>query len=189
MSFVFFCVANPVFIYMLSLLFDNDAKASVLIRVSYFGLGSVAPLIQRVLYVIDNPRCWYWADWLKRYYVWAPIFNLCDAYISITNKDLIAIVKKKSPADFKAYHWECAGEPWYWTGVFLGLSFLILLLAEMGYFDFLQQPVLIPIQKFARWGIKKLYRKKKNWAYSIKRDYTLDSGVSDDARDKELINF
>ena len=137
-GFVFFCVANPVFIYMLSLLFDNDAKASVLIRVSYFGLGSVAPLIQRVLYVIDNSLCWWWADWLKRYYVWAPIFNLSDAYISITNKDLIAIVKKQSPENFKAYQWECAGEPWYWTGVFLAISFLIVLLAEMGYFDFLQ---------------------------------------------------
>jgi NhaP-type Na+/H+ and K+/H+ antiporter len=83
-AFALFCVANPVFIYALSLLFDNDAKASVLIRVSYFGLGSVAPLVQRVLYVINNPECWEWADWLKQFYVWAPIFNLCDVYISIT---------------------------------------------------------------------------------------------------------
>ena len=57
-AFGLFCIANPIFIYAVSLLFDNDAKASVLIRVSYFGLGSVAPLIQRILYVIDNPRCW-----------------------------------------------------------------------------------------------------------------------------------
>lgn len=64
-AFGLFCVANPIFVYAISLLFDNDAKASVLVRVSYFGLGSVAPLIQRVLYVIDNPECWRWADWLK----------------------------------------------------------------------------------------------------------------------------
>ena len=44
-AFAVFCVANPIFIYAISLLFENDAKASVLVRVSYFGLGSVAPLI------------------------------------------------------------------------------------------------------------------------------------------------
>jgi hypothetical protein len=44
-AFAVFCIANPIFIYAVSLLFDNDAKASVLVRVSYFGLGSVAPLI------------------------------------------------------------------------------------------------------------------------------------------------
>jgi|LakMenE18May11ns_1017448.scaffolds.fasta_scaffold9928758_2 hypothetical protein len=40
-----FTVANPLFIYAISLVFDNDAKASVLIRVSYFALGGVAPLV------------------------------------------------------------------------------------------------------------------------------------------------
>ena len=42
---LWFCVCNPIFIYAVSLLFDNEAKASVIIRVTYFGLGSVAPLI------------------------------------------------------------------------------------------------------------------------------------------------
>ena len=79
-----FVVANPMFIYALSFIFDNDAKASVLVRVGYFLVGGVAPLIQQVLYVIDNPDCWDWADWLKRYYIFFPIFNLNDAYINIT---------------------------------------------------------------------------------------------------------
>lgn len=83
-AFCLFTVANPLFIYAVSLAFDNDAKASVLIRVSYFVLGGIAPLVQRVLYVIDNPHCWQWADYLKRYYVFCPIFNLNDAYINIT---------------------------------------------------------------------------------------------------------
>lgn len=81
---LFFCVCNPIFIYAISLLFDNESKASVIIRVSYFALGSVAPLVQRVLYAIDNSIVWRWADYLKRYYVWAPIFNLADAYVALT---------------------------------------------------------------------------------------------------------
>lgn len=99
-AFAMFTVANPLFIYAISLVFDNDAKASVLIRVSYFAIGGVAPLVQRVLYVIDNPRVWDWADYLKRYYVFCPIFNLNDAYINISNRKIIALVKKQDPDHF-----------------------------------------------------------------------------------------
>ena len=99
-AFAMFTVANPLFIYAISLVFDNDANASVLIRVSYFAIGGVAPLVQRVLYVIDNPRVWDWADYLKRYYVFCPIFNLNDAYINISNRKIIALVKKQDPDHF-----------------------------------------------------------------------------------------
>jgi len=50
----------------------------------------------------------------------------------------------------------------YWMKLFLAISFVILLLAELGCFDFLSQPFLVPLQKFVRWGCRKLQRKKKN---------------------------
>jgi hypothetical protein len=73
--------------------------------------------------------------------------------------------------------------------VFLAFSFVILLLAELGLFDFLSRPFLTPLKKFIRWGFRKLQRKKKNWNYSIKRDFNIDSGVDDEVKDKELIDF
>lgn len=157
-----FTVANPLFIYAISLVFDNDAKASVLIRVSYFALGGVAPLVQRVLYVIDNPRVWDWADYLKRYYVFCPIFNLNDAYINISNRKIIALVKKQDPDHFLPYQYECAGEAMQWMTIFLVTSFVVLVMNEIGWFDFLGRPIIDPLQKFVKWGFRKLQRKKKN---------------------------
>jgi hypothetical protein len=84
--------------------------------------------------------------------------------------------------------WDCAGEPLAWMALFLGVSFLIVLFAEIGYFDFCSRPVLTPLKKFLEWGIKKLQRKRKHQGYSIKKDFNQDSGVEEHV-DKELISF
>lgn len=77
----------------------------------------------------------------------------------------------------------------YWMELFLAVSFVTLLLAELGCFDFLSQPFLVPLQKFVRWAFRKLQRKKKNISYNIKKDFNIDSGVDDEVKDQELIEF
>jgi hypothetical protein len=98
-----------------------------------------------VLYVIDNPRVWDWADYLKRYYVFCPIFNLNDAYINISNRKIIALVKKQDPDHFLPYQYECAGEAMQWMTIFLVASFIVLVMNEIGWFDFLGSPIIDPL--------------------------------------------
>lgn len=42
--FFWFSLANPLCIYILSFIFDSDAKASVIIRVFYVVVGGAAPI-------------------------------------------------------------------------------------------------------------------------------------------------
>lgn len=77
----------------------------------------------------------------------------------------------------------------YWLKVFLKFSFAILVLGECGVFEILSGPIVVPINKFVNWGFRKLQRKKKNWGYSIKKDFGVDSGVDETVKDKELIDF
>lgn len=98
-------------------------------------------------------------------------------------------MKKQDPKTFTSYQLECAGEAMQWMQIFLAISFVILLLAEKGLFNFFSQPLLVPLAKFARWGFRKLQRKKRYSSFSIKRDFNIDSGLENDKKDKEMINF
>lgn len=42
--FLFFCLANPLFLYSISFLFDTDSKGSILVRMFYFTMGAIMPL-------------------------------------------------------------------------------------------------------------------------------------------------
>lgn len=42
--FFIFSLVNPIFVYVLSFLFDTDSKASVFVRIFYFAIGGVAPI-------------------------------------------------------------------------------------------------------------------------------------------------
>ena len=42
--FFIFSLVNPIFVYMLSFVFDTDSKASVFVRIFYFAIGGVAPI-------------------------------------------------------------------------------------------------------------------------------------------------
>jgi len=42
--FFWFALVNPLFIYCVTFVFDNDALASIILRIFYFVLGGVAPI-------------------------------------------------------------------------------------------------------------------------------------------------
>jgi hypothetical protein len=83
-------------------------------------------------------------------------YKVSVGFSKFFSKELIALVKKVDPDTFEPYQWECAGEAMYWMKVFLVVSLVILMLAELGLFDFLSRPFLTPLQKFIRWGFRKL---------------------------------
>lgn len=88
-----FSFVNPLFVYVLSWLFENDVQASVLVRVLYFAFGGAAPIAIQVLQVI-NRECIEWAAWLKQYFYYWPIYNLNFGYLSISNRKMIELLKK-----------------------------------------------------------------------------------------------
>ena len=47
--FFIFSLANPIFVYLISFIFDTDSKASVFVRIFYFALGGVAPIAIQIL--------------------------------------------------------------------------------------------------------------------------------------------
>ena len=73
--------------------------------------------------------------------------------------------------------------------IFMVVSFVVLVMNEIGWFDFLGTPLIDPLQKFVKWGFRKLQRKKKNSIYSIKKDFNVDSGMDEERNDRELISF
>ena len=80
-----FCLANPVFIYAISFFFDQDAKASVIVRVFFFVFGGVAPIAIQILEVV-NKRTKEIGDELKIYFIYVPVYNLTFGYLSIINR-------------------------------------------------------------------------------------------------------
>ena len=53
--FFIFSLTNPIFVYLISFIFDTDSKASVFVRIFYFALGGVAPIAIQILQVV-NPK-------------------------------------------------------------------------------------------------------------------------------------
>ena len=47
--FFIFSLVNPIFVYMISFVFDTDSKASVFVKIFYFALGGVAPIAIQIL--------------------------------------------------------------------------------------------------------------------------------------------
>lgn len=81
--FLYFSLANPIFIYAISFIFDTDFKASVFVRMLYFVFGAVAPIAITILKVC-NPETQEIAGWLSEYFEPWPIYNLNHAYLGIT---------------------------------------------------------------------------------------------------------
>ena len=47
--FFIFSLVNPIFVYMISFVFDTYSKASVFVKIFYFALGGVAPIAIQIL--------------------------------------------------------------------------------------------------------------------------------------------
>ena len=43
---------------------------------------------------VINRECIEWADWLKQYFYYWPIYNLNFGYLSISNRKMIELLKK-----------------------------------------------------------------------------------------------
>ena len=60
-----FSLANPLSIYIVSFIFDSDAKASIIMRVFYAVLGGAAPIAMQILMVFNTETRKIWAPWLE----------------------------------------------------------------------------------------------------------------------------
>ena len=180
-----FSFVNPVFVYALSWLFETDVQASVLVRVLYFVLGGAAPIATQVLQVI-NRQTIEWADWLKQYFYYWPIYNLNFGYLSISNRKMIELLKKMPPNSLQPLDWQCAGEAIYDLGLCFGFCFIFILLAELGFFKMLSKPVLRPAWMYSVHACKFLSRKKKIKMYNIRKDFDV-AEVGESSDDEEEI--
>lgn len=89
-----FCLTNPLFIYSLQYLFSNDTKASIFIRVFYFALGGVAPIMMQLEYVVNKSR-FAVGNYIKWYCSFVPIYNMNYGFININNRNTIELNLKQ----------------------------------------------------------------------------------------------
>jgi len=158
--FAAFSFANPVFIYAISFLFEQDAKASVLVRIFFFTFGGVAPIALQVLEVV-NKRTKEIGEELKVYFTYVPIYNLTYGYLSIVNRELYEMLRRLEKGELTPLKWDVAGEPLHMLVVTFVLSFIVLILYEVGLFKFLGMPILKPTGMYLQQCYKSLQRKKR----------------------------
>jgi len=71
---IIFIFANPVFVYFLSWLFDNEGTASIITRLIYILLGSILPIAVNFLLIF--PSTVDIGNILKWFFYIFPIFSL-----------------------------------------------------------------------------------------------------------------
>lgn len=59
----------------------------------YFAFGGVAPIAMQVLTVV-NKETLEIAQYLKRYFIFVPVYNINFGFISITNRNIIELLNK-----------------------------------------------------------------------------------------------
>ena len=138
--FFWFALVNPLFIYCVSFVFDNEGLASVLLRLFYFILGGIAPIAIQVLVVI-NARCIEIGGQLKEWFIFAPIFNLNYAYLNIVNRKIIARLGKKDPEAVRILDWEVTGRYIFILQCFWVFLLILLALFELEVFAKILRPV------------------------------------------------
>ncbi len=181
-----FSIVNPVFVYALSWCFENDVQASVLVRILYFAFGGAAPIATQVLQVI-NRECIEWAEYLKGYFFYWPIYNLNFGYLSISNRKMIELFKRMEPDSLQPLDWMCAGECIYDLILCFCFCVVFVLLAELGFFKRLSTPVLRPAWMYIVHAFKFLKRKKNIKMYNIRTDYDVaEVGESSDDEEELL---
>lgn len=93
--FIIMIFANPAFVYFFSFLFEKDETGSLVLKMFYFLLGMIAPIIVSVLQVV-NPKTQNIANILRWFFYPVPVFSLTFGYMSIAQRGIIALTKGKS---------------------------------------------------------------------------------------------
>jgi hypothetical protein len=105
-------LTNPLFIYAISFLFNNDGMASICTRVFYFAFGAIAPVAAQILELVNRDTIAV-GKVLQTYFVYVPIYNINMGYIRINNRYVLELIKKLKKGSMISYDWECAGESLY----------------------------------------------------------------------------
>ena len=182
--FWYFSLTNPLFVYAASFLFDTDFKASIFVRLFYFALGGVAPITIKVLEVV-NPATQEVAKVLSEYFEPWPIYNLNHAYLSITQRGMVALMLKKDADFFEPLDWEISGKQIDYIYNLMFYLFAIVVIVELGFFKYIVKPLWEPFTRYAFFYLKSLLPKKRVKLYKMKTDCKkVDILQSDDEEDR-----
>ena len=141
-----------------------------MIRVFYFILGGLAPIAMQVLQVI-NRRCIEISAMLKWYFRWAPVFNVNHGYLNIVNREILAYRMNERPEEYTPLSDMVAGENLTMMYYMFVISWVVVILAENGFFTFVATPVILPL----KWILHKLTK-----CCSCKRSQTEEYKVADE---------
>jgi hypothetical protein len=160
---------NPLFLYTVSFFFENDAKASIFIRILYFAIGGIAPIAMQILNII-NRQTIEWGLYFKPYFYHFPIYNLAIGYIGIQNRNLIEKVHHRE-GELTNWDWLIAGE-----SVWRMLCELVFFYFAVIFFEYrIYDKYLRLAHSYGKMAIGKLYqtisRKKSRVLYKMKTDF------------------
>jgi len=167
--FALFSFVNPLFLYTVSFFFENDAKASIFIRILYFAIGGIAPIAMQILNII-NRQTIEWGLYFKPYFYHFPIYNLAIGYIGIQNRNLIEKVHHRE-GELTNWDWLIAGE-----SVWRMLCKLVFFYFAVIFFEYrIYDKYLRLAHSYGKMAIGKLYqtisRKKSRVLYKMKTDF------------------
>lgn len=91
-------LANPVFVYFFTFLFEKDEAGSLVIKMFYFCFGMIAPIAVSVLQVV-NATTLKVANILRWFFYPIPIYSLTFGYMSIAQRAIVALVNGEATAD------------------------------------------------------------------------------------------
>jgi hypothetical protein len=80
--FIVMIFANPPFVYFFTFLFDKDETGSLVLKMFYFIMGMIAPIVVSVLSVV-NETTQNVANILRWFFYPVPVYSLTFGYMSI----------------------------------------------------------------------------------------------------------
>lgn len=118
------------------------------------------------------------------FYPW-PIYNLNLAYLSIINRNMVALLRRQPEDSLQPLDWEVAGEPIYNLKCCLVFCLCFVLVIELGFYAFVIKPLVEPLRLYGSHYYKALRPKKRKKLYSMRKDYQkIDIEASDDEEDR-----
>lgn len=100
-----------------------------------------------------------------------PIYNLNHAFLSITQRSMMALMMKKDEDFFEPLDWEISGKQIDFIYNLMFYLFAALVLIEVGLFKYIVKPLWEPFQLYAVFYLKALVPKKRVKLYKMRRDY------------------
>lgn len=118
------------------------------------------------------------------FYPW-PIYNLNNSYLNIKHRHMIALILRKPEGHFQPLDWEISGKAINDLQNCLLVSFVTVVVIELGFYKFLIKPIYEPLTLYAGFYYKALRPKKRKKLYNIRKDcHRMDIEASDDEEDR-----